>query len=128
MSEQQKARELLAAARQYAEMAMSDFFDCSGLDKDAIEKLHHDLQAWFLFPNLPPEERALLSRLGYAAAQLAEAQSLEGTEMAREHKERVQSNWKVLKDDFLYSGVMDSLTPLQREIVQRDYVALVQSG
>jgi hypothetical protein len=122
MSKEQKAEKMLAAARSYAELAMNNFFDCGGLDGDAIEKLDHDLQAWFLFPNLPPAERAVLAQLGYAGSRFIQARSGAGKKMDAEQKKRVKIKWQQLKDEVLYSGLLDTLTALQREIVERSYL------
>ncbi|HXT40416.1 MAG TPA: hypothetical protein VN887_10370 [Candidatus Angelobacter sp.] len=124
MSEQQKAAELLAEARQYADMAISAFFQPEELDAEAIEELRSNLQAWFLFPNIAPEERALLARLGHARARLREAQSGVKAEPNAEREKDLKKKWEALKENLLYSGVMDSLTPLQREIVQRGFVCV----
>jgi hypothetical protein len=125
MSEEKNAEELLAAAKTYADMAMTHFFDTCELDEDAIEKLDHDLRAWFLFPNVPPEDRAALARLGYAGHRLSESESLDSTKVdvaRRKRSDEDKIRWQELKDDVVYSGVLDSLTPLQREILQQGYL------
>ena len=72
------AEELLAAARDYAALAMEHLVEYVHVDEDDFDRLDIELQTVFLFPTLTDAERTMLTRLRELGRWLAATEAADG--------------------------------------------------